>query len=266
MSRNPQKYDVALSFAEEDRDFVDKVARILQAKGIKCFYDDFERIGTWGEKLAEFMDSVYREEAFFCVVFLSEHYKRKYWTLYELDKAQLRSLFEKRSAYLLPFRLDGSVLEGVTDTRACLFYPKYDEQGLADAIYEKVEHNRSPWVLAYRRGLRFMWKHRFRLAGLVVLSTLFGLWMGGKFTPKDELARQLFENSRRKVRCAVCKDGDTSQASGRGACSHHGGVEHYFFRDVYSKTPEESLEEAEQISWIPSPADTAPPKDTLIAE
>ncbi len=37
-----KKYDVALSFAGEDRDYVDKVAKRLQEKGVKVFYDKFE--------------------------------------------------------------------------------------------------------------------------------------------------------------------------------------------------------------------------------
>ncbi len=29
---------------------------------------------------------------------------------------------------------------------------------------------------------------------------------------------------------AVCKDGTRSKATGRGACSHHGGVDHWIYR------------------------------------
>ncbi len=29
---------------------------------------------------------------------------------------------------------------------------------------------------------------------------------------------------------AVCKDGSTTDATGQGACSHHGGVDHWIYR------------------------------------
>lgn len=35
-------YDVCLSFAGEDRDFVDKVAEDLRVSGCRVFYDRFE--------------------------------------------------------------------------------------------------------------------------------------------------------------------------------------------------------------------------------
>lgn len=37
-----KKYHVALSFAGEDREYVDKVATCLHKKGVKVFYDKFE--------------------------------------------------------------------------------------------------------------------------------------------------------------------------------------------------------------------------------
>lgn len=42
MSRSPE-FDIALSFAGEDRGYVDQVAHILRDRGIKVLYDLFER-------------------------------------------------------------------------------------------------------------------------------------------------------------------------------------------------------------------------------
>jgi len=39
---NKFEYDVALSFAGEDRAYVEKVAKYLKEKDIKVFYDDCE--------------------------------------------------------------------------------------------------------------------------------------------------------------------------------------------------------------------------------
>lgn len=45
------KYDITLSFAGEDREYVDKVAQILKDKDVRVFYDKFEEVGLWGKDL-----------------------------------------------------------------------------------------------------------------------------------------------------------------------------------------------------------------------
>ena len=45
---NGSKYQVALSFAGEQRDYVDEVARYLQNRSIALFYDGFERVRPLG--------------------------------------------------------------------------------------------------------------------------------------------------------------------------------------------------------------------------
>ena len=45
------EYDVVLSFAGEDRDYVEAVANQLLYDKIKVFYDNFETVGNWGKDL-----------------------------------------------------------------------------------------------------------------------------------------------------------------------------------------------------------------------
>ncbi len=40
MNENAQ-YEVALSFAGEQREYVEEVARVLQNRGVSVFYDEF---------------------------------------------------------------------------------------------------------------------------------------------------------------------------------------------------------------------------------
>jgi hypothetical protein len=44
MTEDKYQYDVALSFAGEDRHYVEQVAEILKRKGISVFYDKYEEI------------------------------------------------------------------------------------------------------------------------------------------------------------------------------------------------------------------------------
>ena len=95
------EYDVAVSFAGEDRRYADELARALTARGLKVFYDDFERSKLWGEDLYAYLSDVYRTKARFCLILVSRHYARKRWTNLERRAAQARA-FEDSRPYLLP--------------------------------------------------------------------------------------------------------------------------------------------------------------------
>ena len=61
------KYHVALSFAGEDRPYVEKVATALQAEGVDVFYDMFEEADLWGKDLYAHLSDVYQNLALFTV-------------------------------------------------------------------------------------------------------------------------------------------------------------------------------------------------------
>ena len=44
---------MALSFAGEQRGYVEEVARCLQERSIAVFYDGFEKVALWGQNAAE---------------------------------------------------------------------------------------------------------------------------------------------------------------------------------------------------------------------
>jgi hypothetical protein len=52
-------YDVALSFAGEDREYVEAVAEYLVGAGVTVFYDRYEEVSLWGKDLAEYLETVY---------------------------------------------------------------------------------------------------------------------------------------------------------------------------------------------------------------
>jgi|HubBroStandDraft_4_1064222.scaffolds.fasta_scaffold06026_3 hypothetical protein len=67
------RWDVALSFAEAQRDYVEQLAQALQARGMRGFYDANEQIELWGKYLAE-DPAMYREQAATVVVFVAAEY------------------------------------------------------------------------------------------------------------------------------------------------------------------------------------------------
>lgn len=73
----PYRYEVALSFAGEDRVYVEQVAAILKNANVPLFYDRYEEANLWGKDLVAHLDNVYRKQSRFIVVFVSKHYAAK---------------------------------------------------------------------------------------------------------------------------------------------------------------------------------------------
>ena len=71
------KEDVALSFAGEDRKFVEDCAEILRSLNINVFYDNYEKEVLLGKNLYIYLADVYQNRARFAVVFVSKAYKKK---------------------------------------------------------------------------------------------------------------------------------------------------------------------------------------------
>ena len=106
------QWDVALSFAGAQRDYVEQVARALKARGVRCFYDADEEIDLWGKYLAEELPAIYGEQAAVVVVFVSAEYAAGDWTRLERRAALGRAVRERRE-YVLPARFDQTPLPGL---------------------------------------------------------------------------------------------------------------------------------------------------------
>lgn len=108
-------YDVCLSFAGEEREYVEQVAAYLTAKGVTVFYDRYEEATLWGKDLFVHLDQIYRERARYCMLFASQHYARKLWSNHERQSAQARGFSEHRE-YVLPARFDDTPIPGLRPT------------------------------------------------------------------------------------------------------------------------------------------------------
>jgi TIR domain len=106
------RWDVALSFAGAQRNYVEQVARALEVQGVRCFYDADEQIELWGKYLAEELPAIYAEQAAAVVVFVSAEYAARDWTRLERRSALARAVKERRE-YVLPARFDDTPLPGL---------------------------------------------------------------------------------------------------------------------------------------------------------
>src|SRR5688572_15273928 len=116
MGNEKFEYDVALSFAGEDRAFAEEFAKLLTAKKIRVFYDEHEADDLWGKDLIAHLADLYQNKARFCVMFISKHYPLKRWTRFEQEHIQARA-FRDTNEYILPIRIDDTKVPGIAETR-----------------------------------------------------------------------------------------------------------------------------------------------------
>lgn len=109
------QYDVAVSFAGEDRIIVEELVDLLVSRGISVFYDSQQQAQLWGKDLYQYLDEIYSNSAKFCIIFVSESYIKKAWPKHELKSAQSRA-FKQSSEYILPIKLDDTELPGIAET------------------------------------------------------------------------------------------------------------------------------------------------------
>jgi hypothetical protein len=140
-TNSEEEYEVVLSFAGEDRPYVEAVAEYLRGIGIKVFYDKYEESTLWGKDLAEHLDKVYRGSARYCVMFISRHYAEKVWTTHERRSALARAL-EEKTEYVLPARFDDTEIPGLRPTIGYVNLSVKSPEQLGELILEKLGKRR----------------------------------------------------------------------------------------------------------------------------
>ena len=137
-----KQYDVALSFAGEDRHYAEQLARLLKLGGYLVFYDKYEQAELWGKDLYVHLSSVYKDQADYCVMFLSQHYAQKLWAKHELESAQARA-FEENQEYILPIRIDDTEIPGISPTVGYLDLDPTNIEEIYQALVEKLSDTTS---------------------------------------------------------------------------------------------------------------------------
>ena len=136
-NRDRYDYDVALSFAGDDRHVAEKLASILRQDGVRVFYDLYEQAQLWGKDLYQHLTSVYRDKAKYCIVFVSRPYAEKLWPRHELRQAQARA-FRESKEYLLLLRLDDTELPGVSSTIGYVDLRQHDIASVHQLVLKKL--------------------------------------------------------------------------------------------------------------------------------
>lgn len=132
IARSSYDYDVAISFAGEEREIARSIASGLRDRGFSVFFDEFEPSALWGSDLGQLLDVIYRKRARYCIALLSKNYRTKIWTRHEFRSALARRIAENPE-YILPVRIDDTEMDGLQPTTG---YVRYDTTADKDRIIQ----------------------------------------------------------------------------------------------------------------------------------
>lgn len=138
-------YNIALSFAGEDREYVEKIAYGLKECGVNVFYDKFKTVELWGKDLYQYLNNIYKNEADYCIIFISESYKKKAWTQHELASAQSRAFLDDKE-YILPIYIDMVAIPGINETTGHIKKDEHTIPQIIDLILEKLDFIDKDWL------------------------------------------------------------------------------------------------------------------------
>ena len=139
MGDKKYKYDVAISFAEEDKEIAERIAKSCEKLGLKPYFYEDESAENWGENLFNIIVNRYRDTARFALILISQHYIKKRWANIERQIIQGVTR-EQDTAYLLPLRLDNTDLPGLTDNTLFMDWREnQNPEKVAESIKLKIK-------------------------------------------------------------------------------------------------------------------------------
>ncbi|HEY9081478.1 TIR domain-containing protein [Magnetovibrio sp.] len=138
MDIHSQKFDVSLSFAGEDRKYVNEVAQQLVDLGFSVFYDKYFEIELIGLELVSTLRDIYGQRSRYSAVFISDHYLHKRWT----ERVEWEAILDKSTltsrSFIIPIKLDESWLPGLPSSYGYIDACQLPPESVARKISQKL--------------------------------------------------------------------------------------------------------------------------------
>lgn len=131
------EFNIAISFAGENREIAEELAEKLQRKGIRVFYDRFHKSELWGKKLTTFFQDIYGSKTKFVVVLISRYYPIKDWTDFEFSIMRAEAK-KRQDEFILPVKLDDTKILGIHRDIGYLDYKEEGIDGIVDCLLGKL--------------------------------------------------------------------------------------------------------------------------------
>jgi hypothetical protein len=137
-TKTSSEFDIAITFAGEDRRIAEEIANKLNSNKVKVFYDNFEKATLWGKDLFDHLNDVYKNKATYCLMIISKDYKEKQWTNHERKAAQARA-FSQNKEYILPLKLDDTEIPGLNETVGYIDFRNSNSDEIVALINKKLK-------------------------------------------------------------------------------------------------------------------------------
>jgi tetratricopeptide (TPR) repeat protein len=147
MSAKPQRtgaqgddktYDIAISSAGEDSDYVARLVRALRRRNLKVFFHKEQLAELWGKDERHIRD-IFSRRARFVIAVVSRAYANKPWTRFEFQTASVNAEKEGKGEYLLPIRLDDTDFVGLRPDQLHLDARDYSVGKIAGTVADKLQ-------------------------------------------------------------------------------------------------------------------------------
>jgi hypothetical protein len=140
---DPFEYDVALSFAVEDKAVAEEFANLLANRNIKVFRDEYEPSSMWGKDMIDHLVNIYARKARYCLLLISQYYPLRTWTEAERTSAQERA-FRDADEYILPVQLDDTEVPGIAETKGYRDLRMHSIESIVNLLEGKLTQTNAP--------------------------------------------------------------------------------------------------------------------------
>ncbi len=140
-AHNPFEYDVAVSFATEDRAAAEELAGLLAARNIQVLRAEYHPDELGGSDFVTHIAEMYRTKAQYCLLLISKHYPLNAWTKAERASAREHALRDP-DEYILPVRLDDSGIPGMQDVKGYQDVSHGSMESIVDLLEGKLRENK----------------------------------------------------------------------------------------------------------------------------
>lgn len=136
------EYDVALSFASQDKATAEKLIHLLTTRDITVFRDEYAGSDSPGTDVIDHLVNLYARKARYCVLLISRNYPLKSWTEAERTAARERALRDA-DEYILLLQLDDVDVPGTTTAKGYFDMREGSVETVVGLLEKKLATSRS---------------------------------------------------------------------------------------------------------------------------
>lgn len=138
-----KKYDIAFSYASEQKSIIEKYSKKLKGLGLNVFIDTEHPDLFVFKHVPDTLKQIYDDDEIVMLIFLSKDYAKKDFTKYEGHIAFDRLLNEKRLAII---KLDDSTLPWLPSSYFYYDINKYSFDSICKSLYNAINDYKLPSI------------------------------------------------------------------------------------------------------------------------